>query len=60
MKPANDPALMRYHLCDATLGEFYRRLGNLACARRHFELARKKTNSNFDREIIDRRKAQCI
>jgi RNA polymerase sigma-70 factor (ECF subfamily) len=55
----HDPALTRYHLFDATLGELYRRAGDLACARRHLEAARRKTNSPFDREIIDRRLAQC-
>ena len=54
-----DPALRHYHLFDATLGEFYRRAGDLARARRHLEAARQKTNSPFDRELIDRRLAQC-
>ena len=54
-----DAALRRYHLFDATLGELYRRTGDLDRARRHLEAAREKTNSPFDREIIDRRLAQC-
>src|SRR6516162_1648101 len=54
-----DPALRRYHLFDATLGEFYRRAGGLARARQQFEAARQKTSSPFDRELIDRRLAQC-
>ena len=54
-----DPALRRYHLFDATLGEFYRRAGDPARARQHLEAARRKTNSTFDREIIDRRLSQC-
>jgi RNA polymerase sigma-70 factor (ECF subfamily) len=54
-----DPALRHYHLFDATLGEFYRRAGDLARARHHFEAARRKTNSPFDRELIDRRLADC-
>jgi len=55
----DDPALRRYHLFDATLGEFYRRAGDFTQARRHLEAARQKTNSPFDREIIDRRLAMC-
>jgi RNA polymerase sigma factor (sigma-70 family) len=54
-----DPALRHYHLFDATLGEFYRHAGDLARARRHLEAARQKTNSPFDRELIDRRLAMC-
>jgi RNA polymerase sigma-70 factor (ECF subfamily) len=54
-----DSVLERYHLFDATLGEFYRRAGDPARARRHLEAARQKTSSPFDRELIDRRLAQC-
>jgi RNA polymerase sigma-70 factor (ECF subfamily) len=55
-----DPALRHYHLFEATLGEFYRRAGDRARAREHFEAARQKTSSPFDREIIDRRLSQCV
>ncbi len=55
-----DPALRHYHLFDATLGELYRRAGDLARARQHLEAARQKTASPFDRELIDRRLAQCV
>jgi RNA polymerase sigma-70 factor (ECF subfamily) len=54
-----DLALRHYHLFDATLGEFYRRLGDQARARQHLEAARRKTTSPFERELIDRRLAQC-
>jgi RNA polymerase sigma-70 factor (ECF subfamily) len=54
-----DPVLQRYHLFDSTLGELYRRAGDLARARQHLEAARLKTNSPFDHELIDRRLAQC-
>ena len=54
-----DPALRHYHLFDAVLGEFHRRAGDLARAWRCFEAARRKTNSPFDREVIDRRLAKC-
>jgi RNA polymerase sigma-70 factor (ECF subfamily) len=54
-----DPALRHYHLFDATLGEFYRRAGDLTRARQHLESARQKTNSPFDRELIDRRLSDC-
>jgi RNA polymerase sigma-70 factor (ECF subfamily) len=56
---ASDAALRHYHLFDATLGELYRRAGDLARARQHLEAARHKTTSPFDRELIDRRLAQC-
>jgi RNA polymerase sigma-70 factor (ECF subfamily) len=55
-----DPALRRYHLFDATLGEFYRRAGDLPRARRHLEVAREKTSSPFDREVIGRRLSMCV
>jgi RNA polymerase sigma-70 factor (ECF subfamily) len=55
-----DAALRHYHLFDATLGEFYRRAGEPGRARHHLEAARQKTNSPFDRELIDRRLAQCV
>ena len=54
-----DPALRRYHLFDATLGEFYRRAGDLVRARQHFEAARRATHSPFDHQLIDRRLAMC-
>jgi RNA polymerase sigma-70 factor (ECF subfamily) len=56
---SQDPALRHYHLFDATLGELYRRSGDLARARLHLEAARQKTRSPFDREVIDRRLAMC-
>lgn len=54
-----DPSLQRYYLFHATLGEFYRRAGDFDRARRHLKVARRKTNSPFDREVIDRRLASC-
>jgi RNA polymerase sigma factor (sigma-70 family) len=54
------PALRHYHLFDATMGELYRRAGDLAQAREHFLAARQKTRSQFDRELIDRRLEQCV
>jgi RNA polymerase sigma-70 factor (ECF subfamily) len=53
-------ARQHYHLFDAVLGEFYRRAGDLTKARQHLETARRQTNSQFDREIIDRRLAKCL
>jgi len=52
-------ALGHYHLFDATLGELYRRAGDLAAARQHLEAAKRKTRSLSDHEIIDRRLAKC-
>jgi RNA polymerase sigma-70 factor (ECF subfamily) len=54
-----DPALRHYHLYDATLGELYRRAGDLDLARRHLLLAKEKTSSPSDHEIINRRLAKC-
>jgi RNA polymerase sigma-70 factor (ECF subfamily) len=55
-----DPDLRHYHLFDATLGEFYRRAGDLPRARQYLEMARQKTSSLFDRELIDRRLSNCV
>jgi RNA polymerase sigma-70 factor (ECF subfamily) len=55
-----DPALRRYHLFEATLGEFCRRAGDFERARQHFQTAKQKTTSPFDHELIDRRLAQCL
>ncbi len=59
VEAGQEPALRHYHLFDATLGELYRRSGDLTRAREHLETARQKTNSPFDREIIDRRLSTC-
>ncbi len=56
----SNPVLRQYHLLDATLGELYRRAGDLAQARKHFAEARQKTHFQFDRELIDRRLEQCV
>jgi RNA polymerase sigma-70 factor (ECF subfamily) len=53
-------ALRHYHLFDATLGELYRRAGDLERAREHLLAAREKTHSPFDHELIDRRLAKCV
>ena len=55
-----EPTWRHYHLYDATVGELYRRSGDLARARRHLEAARSTTQSRFDRELIDRRLAKCV
>jgi RNA polymerase sigma factor (sigma-70 family) len=55
-----DAALRHYHWFDATLGELYRRAGDLVRAHRHLKAAREKTRSHFDRELIDRRLAKCF
>jgi RNA polymerase sigma-70 factor (ECF subfamily) len=57
---SQDPALRHYHLFDATLGEFYRRAGDLTSARQHFEAAWQKTSSPCDRELINRRLSKCV
>jgi len=55
-----DPAMNRYHLYDATLGEFYRRSGDLVRAKEHLMAAKEKTSSPIDQQIIDRRLASCL
>jgi predicted RNA polymerase sigma factor len=55
-----ESVLRHYHLFDATLGELHRGAGDVARARQHFEAARRKTTSPFDRELIDRRLARCV
>jgi RNA polymerase sigma-70 factor (ECF subfamily) len=55
----HDPSLRHYHLLDATLGEFYRRVGDFKRAIEHFNAARHATTSPHDRAIIDRRLAMC-
>jgi RNA polymerase sigma-70 factor (ECF subfamily) len=55
-----DPTWRHYHLFDATIGELYRRAGDLVRARKHLEAARASTKSRFDRELIERRLANCL
>ncbi len=55
----DDPALRHYHLFNTTLGEFYRRAGDMVQARHQFNIARQKTHSPHERELIDRRLANC-
>jgi RNA polymerase sigma-70 factor (ECF subfamily) len=57
---AADPLLLHYHFVDATLGELYRRAGDMARAREHFDRARNATHSAAERELLARRLALCI
>ncbi|MBI3408104.1 MAG: sigma-70 family RNA polymerase sigma factor [Planctomycetes bacterium] len=52
-------SLRHYHLYDATLGELYRRAGDMGLARQYLESAKRKTHSPSDHEILDRRLAKC-
>jgi RNA polymerase sigma factor (sigma-70 family) len=52
-------SLSHYHLLDVTLGDLYLRAGSFKQARKHLEAAKCKTESQFDRELIDRRLAKC-
>lgn len=54
-----DRALAQYYLYDATIGEFYRRAGEMDEAKQHLEAAKRKTPSSHDRAIIERRLAKC-
>jgi RNA polymerase sigma-70 factor (ECF subfamily) len=51
----SEPTLRHYHLFDATLGELHRQNGDFNRARQHLQAAREKTQSSFDRQVIDRR-----
>jgi RNA polymerase sigma-70 factor (ECF subfamily) len=52
-----DGALARYHFLEATLGELYRRAGDIERARLYLNAARQKAHSPHDRLLIDRRLA---
>src|SRR5262249_17019430 len=56
----SDPSMDSYHLFDATLGELYRRAGDLTRARQYLLAARKKTQAPSDHDLTDRRLAQCV
>jgi RNA polymerase sigma-70 factor (ECF subfamily) len=55
-----DPLLRDYHFVDATLGELYRRAGDMARAREHLERARNSAHSAPERELLARRLALCV
>jgi RNA polymerase sigma-70 factor (ECF subfamily) len=55
----SDPSLRHYHLLDATLGELYRRTGDLARARTFLARARDATQSACERALLERRIAAC-
>lgn len=52
-------ALRHYYLLDATLGELYRRAGDLPRARQHLQRARTQALTVSERALLDRRLAQC-
>jgi RNA polymerase sigma-70 factor (ECF subfamily) len=54
-----DKPLRRYHLYEATLGELYRRAGDLKRAVTHLEAAKQMTGSPSDHEVIERRLQKC-
>lgn len=49
------PALDRYHLFDATLGQLHVEAGNIDKARRAFTTAREKATSSRERTLLDRK-----
>ena len=55
---AGDPALLRYHLYDAALGELHFRAGHIEEARRCFGAAKAKASSQADRDLLDRKLAR--
>jgi RNA polymerase sigma-70 factor (ECF subfamily) len=56
---AHDPHLRHYHFVDATLGELYRRAGDMPRARMHLERARDATQLAPERELLSRRIELC-
>ncbi len=59
-KIANEPTLAKSPLLDATFGELYRMQGDTNRAIAFFRKASNKARSSHDRELIDRRIAQCL
>jgi predicted RNA polymerase sigma factor len=55
-----DGSFRYYHLFDATLGELFRRAGDVEKARQHLLAAKAKTVCPHDHEIIDRRLSKCL
>lgn len=55
----DDARLNRFHLLDATYGEFYRRKGMTDQARFHFQRAIELAHSAHDIELLKRRLIQC-
>ena len=55
----DQPQLRQYPLFDATLGERHRRAGNTTLAADHLRAALQKTRSAHDRQLLERRLAQC-
>ena len=53
------PQLRDYHLLDATLGELYRRAGDLPRALEHLEAAWRQARTPQDRQLLERRMALC-
>ena len=51
--------LARYYLWDAALGELYRRAGELAIARRHYERALRATPTTAERHLFRQRLELC-
>jgi RNA polymerase sigma-70 factor (ECF subfamily) len=55
----NEPLMRNYYFVDATLGELYRRAGDLTRAREHVARARDATHSAPERELLRRRLTAC-
>ncbi len=57
---ASDPHLRHYHFVDATLGELYRRAGDLPRARMHLKRVLEGTQLAAERELLARRLMLCV
>ena len=53
-------SLEGYHLLPAALGEMHLQLGQLAEARRFFERACALTSSRAERQLLQRKLAECV
>jgi predicted RNA polymerase sigma factor len=55
----SEPSLKAYHLLPAVRGDLLRKLGRPQEARAEFERAAKLTENARERELLDRRAAEC-
>ena len=55
----DEPKLQAYHLLDAAFGECYRQMGEFPTARDYFQRAISKAHAPHDKQILQKRLANC-